>query len=417
VRTLVVMDGERPGRPPEDRLDPVLREAAIVAVVAVVHLGLTTGAARNQPEAPLPLWPWGYALLAATALILPLRHRYPVATAAGVFALTLAYWSAGFPGGPVFLALIITLFGLVSRGHRRAAILMITAGYVSFPWLGYLFGQAEPPQPMFLVGLAAWLVALVSIAEALRYRRERAREVERSRLEAARRQAGEERLRIARDVHDTVAHAMSLITIQAGVALHRGGELPPETREALTVIRSTSREALTELRAILGVLRDAEGAAAPRTPTPGLSRLDELMTWAGQVGLDVRLNVADLPEELPGRVDTAAYRILQEALTNAARHAGRCRVSVDVGMTDGAVALAVVDDGVGIPVAASVGGAPAGGARAGGARLGAVNGRPGGNGIVGMRERAAALGGSLSAGPEPGGGWAVRARLPVEGGA
>jgi signal transduction histidine kinase len=293
----------------------------------------------------------------------------------------------------VFAALVVAFAHVVNVGRRRTAIAFAVLGFLLFPWLGYLLGRDEAPGTAALLGLAAWLVALVSITEALRYRRERARERERSRAEAARRQAGEERLRIAREVHDAVAHAMSLITIQAGVALHRGDDLPAETREALTVIRSASREALVELRGILGVLRDVDGEA-PRAPTPGLSRLDDLRRWADGTGLDLRLTTGELPPGgLPGTVDIAAYRILQEALTNAVRHAGPCRVTADVRVTGGDLVIEVLDDGRGAAASPAAEGS--------------------GNGIVGMRERAAAVGGSLSAGPRAGGGFTVRARLPL----
>ncbi len=366
------------------------REAAILAVVAVVQLGMTTGAATRQ-EGAEPLWPWGYLLLGAAVAVLPLRHRNATAALALVFGLTLAYWVGGWPHGPVFAALVVAFGRVVADGRRRTAIGAAVLGYLLFPWLGYLLGvEGRPPSQVALLALLAWLVALVSVLEALRFRRDRARERERSREEAARRQAGEERLRIAREVHDAVAHAMSLITIQAGVALHRGGDLPAETREALTVIRSASREALVELRGILGVLRDMDGEA-PRAPTPGLSRLDDLRRWADAAGLDLRLVTTGLPASgLPGTLDVAAYRILQEALTNAVRHAGPCRVTADVRVSGGDLLVEVLDDGRG----AAAGGGP-------------------GNGIVGMQERAAAVGGSLTAGPRPGGGFAVRARLPL----
>jgi signal transduction histidine kinase len=379
--------------PTRDRAVRIAREVAILAVVAVVQLGMTTGASHSpwQQDAA-PLWPWGYLLLGAAVAVLPLRHRHPRAALAAVFALTLGYWVTDLPHGPVFIALIVAFARVVADGHRRTAIAVAVLGFLLFPWLGYVLGVDDPPTQASLLGLFAWLVALISITEALRFRRDRARERERSQAEARARQVGEERLRIAREVHDAVAHAMSLITIQAGVALHRGEALPKETREALTVIRSTSREALVELRGILGVLRDMDGEA-PRAPTPGLSRLDDLRTWAGAAGLDLRLTAHDLPPGgLPGTVDVAAYRILQEALTNAVRHAGPCRVTADVRVADGELVVEVLDDGRGAGAGPTVGS---------------------GNGIVGMQERAAAVGGSLTAGPRAGGGFAVRARLPL----
>ena len=378
------------------------REVAILLAVCLIQLGGTTGAAGRQPEAA-PLWPWGYAVLGLAIVVLPFRHRRPRLTLAVIFTITLAYWISDFPHGPVFAALIVAFATVVTDGYRRTAAGFAVLGYFTFAWLGWLLRDKPAPTWSFLVGVLAWLVALSAISEALRFRRDRARERERSRVEAARRQAGEERLRIAREVHDAVAHSMSLIAIQAGVALHRGEDLPAETREALTVIRSTSREALVELRGILGVLRDVDGQA-PRAPTPGLSRLDDLRRWADGTGLDLRLTVGELPADgLPGTVDVAAYRILQEALTNAVRHAGPCRVTADVRVVDGDLVVEVLDDGRGVP-----------GTRATTGASGRVAVPPG-NGIVGMRERAVAVGGTLVAGPRPGGGFAVRARLPLAG--
>jgi signal transduction histidine kinase len=385
------------------RFTRIAREVAILAGVSVVQLGMTTGAAAAQRDNrgwgpphdadAVPLWPWGYLVLALAVAALPFRHRWPTATLGVVFAFTLGYWVADFPPGPVFAALVVAFARVVSEGRRRTAIGVAVLGYLLFPWLGWLIRGQDPPTVTALALLGAWLVTLVAVTEAIRFRRDRARERKLSQAEAQRRQVGEERLRIAREVHDAVAHAMSLITIQAGVALHRGGDLPPETREALGVIRSTSREALVELRGILGVLRDVDGQA-PRAPTPGLSRLDDLRRWADGVGLDLRLTAGDLPAGgVPGTVDVAAYRILQEALTNAVRHAGPCRVTADVRVAGGVLLLEVLDDGRG-PVAPRAGDL-------------------GGNGIVGMRERASAVGGTLTAGARPGGGFAVRARLPL----
>ena len=392
-----------PGPAAPGRYARIAREIAILTVACVIQLGMTTGAATRQPDA-WPLAPWGYLVLWLAVAALPFRHARPRTTLAVVFAITLGYWTSGFPHGPVFAPLIVAFARVVADGYRRTAIGIAALGYLTFPWLGWLVRDDEPPTVSFLLGLGAWLVALVAISEALRFRRDRARERELSRAEAARRQAGEERLRIAREVHDAVAHSMSLIAIQAGVALHRGEDLPPETRDALTVIRSTSREALVELRGILGVLRDVDGQA-PRAPTPGMSRVEDLRRWADGAGLDLRLTVGELPEGgLSGTVDVAAYRILQEALTNAVRHAGPCRVTADVRVVEDTLVVEVLDDGRGVSATPS--------ARGGSGRAPVSSG----NGIVGMRERAAAVGGTVIAGPRHGrSGFAVLARLPLSG--
>ena len=216
--------------------------------------------------------------------------------------------------------------------------------------------------------------------------------------EETRRRASDERLRIARDLHDVVAHHISLMNVQAGVALHLMDEQPEQARTALTAIKQASGEALQELRSVLDILRQGDGAdeqAPPRTPTPGLGELDTLVERATAAGLDVRAAVAGTSHPLPVSVDTTAYRIVQEALTNVARHAGSAAaatIRVDYGDDD--VVVEVEDDGRGAPVNGA-----------------SKNG--GGNGIPNMRERAEALGGQLDAGPRPGGGFRVRAWLPV----
>ncbi|HEX5598615.1 MAG TPA: sensor histidine kinase, partial [Micromonosporaceae bacterium] len=201
--------------------------------------------------------------------------------------------------------------------------------------------------------------------------------------EEARRRATEERLRIARELHDVLGHHLSLINVQASAALHRPD--PTRSEQALAAIKQTSKETLRELRTALGILRQ-EGEA-PTAPAPGLNRLHELVTTAGRPGLEVRVELAET-RLLPPEVDLAAYRIVQEALTNVTRHAGATAVMVRVRPNGDDVLVEVEDDGTGVP-------------------------GPPGNGILGMGERARALGGSLTAGPGPDGGFQVRARLPL----
>ncbi|HEV8374225.1 MAG TPA: sensor histidine kinase, partial [Actinomycetota bacterium] len=208
--------------------------------------------------------------------------------------------------------------------------------------------------------------------------------------EEARRRVDAERLRIAREVHDTVAHAIAVINVQAGVTAHVLDKRPEQARETLVTIEQTSARALGELRTTLGMLRDADDR---RAPTPGLGQVEELVGMAREAGLDVKLEVASPARELPSATDQAAYRILQESITNAIRHAGPARVTVSLTYGPDDLELRVADDGRGPRDA---------GDRA--AR---------GQGIVGMRERAALLGGELTAGPRPGGGFQVRASLPL----
>ena len=204
-----------------------------------------------------------------------------------------------------------------------------------------------------------------------------------------------ERLRIAQELHDVLAHNISLINVQAGVALHVNEQLPDHARAALTAIKQASREALGELRTVLDVLRQNGDAAAPRRPAPGLAQLQDLVEGAKVAGLETHVEIEGEPVALPAPVDLAAYRIAQEALTNVIRHAGAANVWVRVLYGPQELGIRVEDDGSG-PLA------PQGSALGGG-----------GNGIPGMRERAAALGGRLDTGPRPGGGFQVLARLPL----
>ena len=226
----------------------------------------------------------------------------------------------------------------------------------------------------------------------LREVEQRAEEAERTRDEAARRMAMEERLRIARELHDSLTHSISVIQVQAGVAVHlarkRGEDVPP----ALAAIQEAGADAARELRATLGVLRSEEDGDGS-----GLSQLDSLVARARAAGLPVTVTVTGTQRPLPPEVDQAAYRIVQEALTNVSRHAGHARASVHLHYTPQTLSVQVDDDGKGTVISTSTGTRPSG---------------PG-LGLVGMRERVAALGGQLQAGPQDDGGFRVRAELPA----
>jgi signal transduction histidine kinase len=279
------------------------------------------------------------------------------------------------------------------RGHRFAAVAAAVAGLAVFPWLDAVLRDRPGPSFVGVAGLAAWLLVLLGAAEAVRIRRERAAEAARIQEEEARRRASEERLRIARELHDALGHHLSLISVQSGVALHLNEQLPEQARSSLSAIKQASKEALGELRSVLDVLRQ-EDEPAPRTPTSTLARLDELVSQAAAAGLEVRTEVDGDVRSLPFGVDVAAFRIVQEALTNVARHAGPATATVRVAYGERDLTVEVDDDGRGHP---------------------AGNGDGSGKGIVGMRERVATLGGDLEAGPRPGGGFRVRARLPLDG--
>jgi signal transduction histidine kinase len=302
----------------------------------------------------------------------------------------LVYFGLGYPDGPIFLSLIVALFTTVTSGHRLAGWLLGVGFYAALA----IVQAATPYPPGFSVGEAfegaAWLLVVLVVGEIARVRRERIREAVHARHEAELRRLSDERLRIAQEVHDVVAHNISLINVQAGTALHLMDQQPDQARTALTAIKDASSQALLELRSVLDVLRQ-RGEEAPRAPNPSMRRLDDLVSGATAAGLDVRTEIDGAPRPLPAAVDLAAYRIVQEALTNVVRHAGAAHVTIRVDYGRDDLTIHVDDDG----------------RRTGG------NGEGSGRGIAGMRERAAARDGDLEAGPRPGGGFAVRARLPT----
>jgi signal transduction histidine kinase len=359
-------------------------------VVGTVQVVGTSFASLRQPGRQ-ELDVLAILLLVAGPLALILRHRYPVVVLAVVLAATVSYFLLDYPRGPIFFALIVAFVTAVMKGRRIAAIVSLAVGYISFLWLGYLVGVEPRPDWAKALGLGAWLLVLFTVTEVLRGRRERAMELERTRVEEARRRASEERLRIARELHDVLAHNISLINVQAGVALHLMDEQSEQARTALTAIKQASNEALGELRSVLDVLRQGN-EEPPRSPTSGLAHLDELLARTRATGLRVAKHIEGTPRTLPAGADLAAFRIVQEALTNVTRHAGQAEAAVRVEYREQDLILQVDDDGRGAPSNALAGS---------------------GKGIEGMRERAVALGGELVAGPRPGGGFRVRARLPL----
>jgi signal transduction histidine kinase len=369
-----------------------LPAAALAVVVGVLQVGITIVAARHQLE-HRDMDVLGLALLAAGPAALAWRRRWPAGVLVFTAATTLAYLSIGYARGPVFLALIAAFVTAVMAGRRAAAWASLPIGYVAFLWVPVLTGVEDGPNLAQAVGLAAWLIALGTSTEVVRVRRERAAEAARTLEEERRRRASDERLRIARELHDVVAHHLSLINVQAGVALHLldGGD--EQTRAALTAIKGASKDALDELRGVVDVLRSGE-EAAPRTPAPTLADLGGVVERAAAAGLEVRVRTGGSVRPLPRPVERAAYRIVQEAVTNVVRHAGARSATVELAYADDALVVLVDDDGTGDAVAGT-------------------NGT--GSGLEGMRERAAALGGRIEAGPRPGRGFRVRAELPLDG--
>jgi signal transduction histidine kinase len=342
-----------------------------------------------------------YALLLIGPLALGARYQAPVAVLAVAGAASIGFGVLTEPSWTYAVAPVVALFTVAKKGLRRAAVLTAAAGYLAYVLILWVFaaplGVPEDARAdlrgalLLAVGLGLTIalggaakVRAEHYAEIMKVRAERARAHE----EQERRQASEERLRIARELHDVLGHHLSLINVQAGVGLHLMDNRPEQAREALTAIKTASAEALREVRAVLGVLRPEE-EAAPRQPALGLDRIADLTAGAG---LEVTTTIAGDRRPLPAEVDRAAYRIVQEALTNVRRHAvAGSAAEVSIEYATGELRLAVRNDGAADP----------------------TPDEDRGSGITGMRARAESLGGKLTAGPLPGGGFEVAAVLPT----
>ncbi|MFI6941110.1 sensor histidine kinase [Streptomyces sp. NPDC050418] len=357
-------------------------------------------------------------LMLVSAAALVFRRRAPYLVLVITVAASLAELLTGEQRAPVMMAVVIALFTVASTTDRpttwrfalpimavMTAVAMLTS---KLPW----YAQEN-------LGVVAWAGLAAAAGDAVRSRRafvdairERAERAERTREQEALRRVAEERLRIARDLHDVVAHHIALVNVQAGVASHVMDKRPDQAKEALAHVREASRSALNELRATVGLLRQSGDPEAPTEPAPGLARLDDLLATFRAAGLPVELVHADGDEQLPAAVDLAAYRIIQEALTNVQKHAGPdAKAEVSVLRVSRNLEITVLDNGGGQDAAA-----PAGQGRT-------PHGPPpepdpgarseGGHGLIGMRERVSALGGTCTTGPRYGGGFRVHAILPL----
>lgn len=353
-----------------------------------------------------PLDPLGIALLLGGPALLLLRRRHPVFTLAATGVVTGLYFLRAYTYGPAPFAVAVAMLAAVMAGHRlpawagtgvALAVFFSLTAVIGVPFdqrgtAGRPFPVEEPSLPGtgFVIG---WSLVVLITAELIRMRGQRAAESARTRAEEERRQASEERLRMARELHDVLAHNISMINVQAGVALHLMDDDPEQARTALAAIKEASKEALTEMRGVIGALR-AQGESAPRSPTAGLDRLEDLLARARSAGLRVDAEITGDRRPLHAGTDLAAFRIVQESLTNITRHAGPGPVTARVRIAYGEheIEVRVEDDGRGVSL---------------------LDDHPGGSGIRGMRERAAALGGAFDAGPRTGGGFAVRAALPL----
>jgi signal transduction histidine kinase len=371
------------------------QKAIDISLALVLAVGsLAAAAVSRQPGVCVPL-----VVMATISLVW--RRRWPVAVWAVSGACTLAAVGVSESATVVVLSPLVALYTVALTSpravSRRTAVVTTSASLVAV-YLAHPAGSLWPTYvAAVVVTLAFWLVG-----DNLRVRRAYVAELEAkaARAEADRaaelaQAAAQERERIARELHDVVAHHVSVIAVQAGAArlLAEGGAGATTSRDDWAAIEDTARQALTELRQLLGVLRHG-GEAPSLAPQPGLGQLERLLDEVRSAGLPVRSELEGTPVALPSALDLSAYRIVQEALTNVMKHEGRVPTLVVVRYGPAEVEVTVENDGGGPRPVAAVSGA--------------------GHGLVGMRERVGVLGGELDAGPRTDGGFAVRARLPLD---
>jgi signal transduction histidine kinase len=382
---------------------PALTDAGVGVGVAVLVLAASAaGAGPPWIVSPRPLDAVAVGLVGVVAGALALRRRYPLSVLLALNAVALAWSAAQYPGPVILLAPLLACYTLAAaRGWRWGLAGAVVTALSALLAIRVAFGAAEPPAG--IAGSAVWMAATAGAAgTAVGYyrallvatRAQLAREAQ-TREEQARRRAVEERLRIARELHDVFGHTMATISVQAGVGIHLLQTRPGQAVAALRTIKQVSDQALTDVKAILGVLRADNDPGQPRTPRGGLDQLEALLDPVRAAGVQPQLTVHGSARPLPAAVDLAAYRIIQEALTNVLRHARARTVRLDLRYEPAQVVIRIRDDGS----AANPGQA-------------GTNGQDG-HGISGMRERALALSGHLTAGPQPDGGFQVRCALPT----
>lgn len=360
----------------------------LALLCASVLAASAPGPAARAPDATL------YALLVIGCLPYAWRRRAPLPVLLLASLPVLAIIGLGYSSAVIGSGLFLVAYTVAARCSARVTAL--AAGYIVIV-LALVFTAAPNALPLGeLATNAALFAGALGLGRGARMRvrntallAERAALAERAREEEAARAVSEERLRIARDLHDVVAHTMGVIALQAGVGAHVIDTDRDEAKAALEAIADTSRSALAEIRQIVGALRQDQDPESVR-PVPGLGALEVLAEELAGAGLPVDLHVSGDPVDIPSGVDVAAYRVVRESLTNVLRHAGPATAQVYVRYEPGYVTIEVVDDGVGL-----------------------ANGtNSAGHGQIGMRERVAAWGGTLEVGPQAGGGYRVAARLP-----
>ncbi|WP_020669503.1 sensor histidine kinase [Amycolatopsis nigrescens] len=364
------------------------REAALIGVLVLMQVMVTSGIAYEAPETE-PRDALAYVLLVIGPLGLFLR-RVDAALPVLVSLLSLGvYLVLGYPFGPVVLSFAFSLI-IAQLDGRRLVAWTATALFVGFLVAALTWRFGQPMEQDKVVGISSIMVVVTVVSEQVRVRRESARQRERAQAEEALRVAGDGRLQLARDLHDVLAHSLSVINVQAGVALHLLGDRE-QVESSLNVIRTTSRDTLSEIRGTLNSLRGE--TEAPTAPTASLKDLGRLVRAARDAGVTTTTEVELGGRELPARVDIAAYRIVQEALTNVTKHSTARRAKVGIRLDENVLVVRVSDEGRARTLDQDRSGA--------------------GHGIHGMRERATELGGSLNAGQRRYGGFVVEARLPL----
>ncbi|MFC6021678.1 sensor histidine kinase [Plantactinospora solaniradicis] len=374
-------------------------DAGIVAVVGgLTAYRIAVVAVEPGDRAP-DLWAYGLGLAMAAALLA--RRRWPAGVLTVVGGLFLAYHVSRYPGGAPAAPVWVALYSVTVAPRRRLG-LVLAGLFIVLDLQGRIVVTGAGPLDATLDSSTVVFGAALLLGETVRSRRLRLAMLAAERDRTAERRVVEERIRIARELHDVTAHTLAVVGVQAGVAAEVLDDDPGQARAALETVRQASREALAELRAAVGVLRDGTRAPGPEPPAPGLDRLPALVAATGAV-----MRHDGEPRPLPRAVEATAYRIVQEAVANAVRHADAQRIEVRLGYRPDGLCLTVRDDGRGTA-------GPQGNGRGTTGPQG--NGRgaaePQGNGLRGMTERATGLGGWLRAGPADDGGFLVRGWLP-----
>jgi signal transduction histidine kinase len=379
----------------------------VLLVIGLINALLDARFAEREPGYPflsrfgmaIPIVV-GLALLLVQVLPLLWRRTHPslvLLLVAGAFG---ARVLLGFSPGIAGLGLLVAMYSVAAYELRARRVFFLVAAGLGFVAGFVVFGVTGNPRSLAITVPSVFFAAAWLVGDYLRTRRayvaqleERAGRLERERDQDRRLAADEERTRIARELHDVVAHDVSVIAIQAGAARAVHASRPEAAAQALGLIETTARDTLIELNRLLGVLRGSNGTSPDRSPQPGISQMSGLVEELRAAGLEVDARVEGKAEPLPPALDLSAYRILQEATTNVLKHARARRVDIRVRYSQSMLALDVRDDGAGNSTDTA---------------------SSSGHGLIGMRERVALFGGELRAGRDPAGGFSVHARLPIE---